>query len=269
MSKAKRYWREIQLAWALGANLSSRLRLIWATLQFHWRNALKKLPPPSERANVYQLKLGSRRHTVHLRTCSGDLFVFYEVFLDESYRLPTQVSHVENVVDLGANIGLVTLYYARQFPTARFVCVEPLPANVALLRQNTKELGEQVRIVQGAVSDSAGTLTFAPSAWSFSGKLGGGGAQTLNVDAYTLAEIVTAAKLEQVDLLKVDVEGAERALFSNSPTWLERVNAIIIELHDDYSWREFGQAVAAYGLRAIPPGEALGNTMVLALREPY
>lgn len=266
MSKAKRYWREIRLTWNLGANFSSRLRLICATLYFHLYNGLGRVPPPNEKADAYQLKLGSQNPTVHLRTRSGDLFVFYEIFLDECYRLPPHVSNVENVVDLGANIGLATLYYARQFPTARFVCVEPLPANVSLLRQNTAMLGGRVEIVQGAVSASSEMLTFAPSPWSYSGKADASASLPLRVQAYTLAEIFQAANLEQVDLLKIDVEGAERALFANAPTWLEHVKLIIIELHDNAAWELFEQAVTRDGLRAIPPLSVYDTPLFLALR---
>jgi Methyltransferase FkbM domain len=54
------------------------------------------------------------------------------------------------------------------------------------------------------------------------------------VEGYTMTEILDRSGFDRVDLLKVDIEGAERELFSSQDvSWLDRVGAIAIEFHED------------------------------------
>jgi hypothetical protein len=73
---------------------------------------------------------------LHLRANGGaDAFIHSEVFEHQYYRLPLR-SAPATILDLGANIGLATVYFARMFPRAALACVEPAPENLRLLRDN-------------------------------------------------------------------------------------------------------------------------------------
>jgi len=50
--------------------------------------------------------------------------------------------------------------------------------------------------------------------------------------AITIDKIMQIFDLEKIDILKIDIEGAEKEVFSDSSSWIERVESIIIELHD-------------------------------------
>ena len=52
------------------------------------------------------------------------------------------------------------------------------------------------------------------------------------VVAITLDKIIKDYNLEKIDILKIDIEGAEREVFSNTSSWIEKVDSIIIELHE-------------------------------------
>jgi hypothetical protein len=77
-------------------------------------------------------------------------------------------------------------------------------------------------------------------------------------------EILADYGIEKIDLLKVDVEGAERRLFRDSPEWLTRVRCIIVEFHDGYSLPDFVRDVSPAGFTVVPQGSEYGNSMVMA-----
>jgi hypothetical protein len=52
------------------------------------------------------------------------------------------------------------------------------------------------------------------------------------VDGITLLEIIKNFDLKNIDILKIDIEGAEKEVFSDTSQWIEKVNSIIIELHE-------------------------------------
>jgi len=69
-----------------------------------------------------------------------------------------------------------------------------------------------------------------------------------------------------VDLLKVDIEGAEREVFASRGDWWKKVGLIIAELHHPYGFENFESDMRAIGFRAIAPGAEYGNKMPLAVR---
>lgn len=267
--KVSRYVSELRLCFQAGADLRSRLSLASDTILFHLDNALS----PKRRRRTAQSKrrhliLGAQRIDLMLRTYSGDLFVFHEVFLDGCYHVPaTWGRDVRNVVDLGANVGLTTLYLSRAFQQARFICVEPDPNNAAILRHNVSCLGERVQVLEGAISDRAGEALFDSSEHSWGGKLIEQGQEsTRTVRCFTMDEIVADCDLDTIDILKVDIEGAEEQLFRGSAEWLGRVKVIIVELHGSYSIERFRQDVQGHGFKVLPPGKEYGNQMIFAVR---
>jgi len=55
------------------------------------------------------------------------------------------------------------------------------------------------------------------------------------VPAITMTEIIDKYNIQRIDILKIDIEGAEKELFSyNYESWLPKVRCIVIELHDLY-----------------------------------
>jgi len=239
------------------------------TVLFHLANGLaRKRGGAAAQPKRRRLLLGDQSIDLWLRTYGGDLFVFHEVFLDGCYQVPAAWGRdVRTVVDLGANVGFTTLYFAKSFPNARFVCVEPDPHNACVLRRNVSWLGGRVRVLEGAVSDQAGEALFDSSEYSWGGKLLQQGHGTGRaVRCFTMDEIIDACDLDAIDVLKVDIEGAEEQLFRARHEWLSRVKLIVIELHGGYSIERFQQDVAEHGFRVLPPGGGYGNQMVFAVR---
>lgn len=177
---------------------------------------------------------------IFFREIPSDHYTFGDVFEQEVYKSVLHyVPTCSTILDLGANIGFASLYLARLYPSARIVSVEPNRENYALLTTNLEHLIRQERCIplQAAVWSVHKSLAVDPK-WQH----GAYNAFRLkdipaservadSVEGITMEEILAAAKFQYVDLLKVDIEGAEVELFRGDIGWLGRVKAIAIEFH--------------------------------------
>jgi FkbM family methyltransferase len=140
-----------------------------------------------------------------------DLHVIREVFGDRTYRLPAEFQP-RTILDLGANVGASVLWFHRRFPEAEIHAVEPDQRSLAKLRRNVGAL-PGVTIHAAAVAGDDGRRTFYEAERGWSSSLYGRAAaedRPATVTTVTLPTLVHRhVGRERVDLLKLDVEGAE------------------------------------------------------------
>src|SRR2546430_9346304 len=173
--------------------------------------------PPRSTLFPYTTLFRSRLRCA-LRTRSGtrlvarvqDLNARAEVFGRSEYALERlDWSSVEFVLDLGGHVGSFTLWAAERSP-ARFFVVEPNPAVFELLERNVRALGERVTLRRAAVAGETGEGWFAQDIDSASSRLTAaepvGG---LRVATVSLAQVFAESGFPRVDVVKMDVEGAE------------------------------------------------------------
>ncbi|WP_217921322.1 FkbM family methyltransferase [Miltoncostaea oceani] len=241
---------EARSAVALTAAGRSRARLL--TDVFVYRAIRGHLVTRSDTAvRTVTLRDGQR---VRYRRNRGDLQSFREVFYDRHYE-PLPGMTARTILDVGANIGLTSIWLARQFPGAVIVAVEPAPDNADLVRQNAVLNGAQVTVVEGAVACTEGTTTFAASAESNLGRLAEGG--DLVVRTTTLARLLDSFPSGRADILKLDVEGAEAEILLNDDGALQRVGAVATEFHPQVTG--VADAVLEEALRSAGFTEARGR----------
>jgi FkbM family methyltransferase len=238
------------------ADWRSRSKLFANTVLFHLGNWIKSGTRSSEDVSFsVSVRIGSHdSKRIELRRSSGDIFILYEVLCDECYFVPSSMLPPEKVrviLDCGANIGITSLFFASRYPNARIYSIEPDPNNFALLERNTRQEPRIFPIcgaIVGRARDQVFLTTDAP-AWGNSiaaGKIG------VAVKAWTIDEICRKNEIAYIDLLKVDIEGAEKEMFANGE-FLERVNCTVIELHNGYGINELQKDVARSKYRAIEP----------------
>ena len=208
-----------------GFSSADRLRLL-----YYWLSPRLLGDHPGRPTAVRTRFLAGR--PVYLRSRSTDVRVLRNLFARGDYALPADLTgEISTVVDLGAYTGLSVLYFLDRYPKARIVAVEPDPANCDCLRRNieTTPSGRSVEVVQACVANKSGSVHFrtdGPS-WGFSITSGAG----REVPCFTMAELFQKYGLEKIDLLKMDIEGAEAMAFESSAQWLDRVGWILMELH--------------------------------------
>ena len=134
------------------------------------------------------------------------------------------------ILDCGANIGYTVLHYKRQFPGARITAFEPDPQFAPILRRNLVRNGAgDVDVVEAAAWIRDGCAT-----WTMEGKDGSRLAADIAAPARTVdvATVDLARYLDRdVDLLKMDIEGAEFDVLPHIAPRLARVRNIVVECH--------------------------------------
>ncbi len=190
----------------------------------------------------------SRHRRIHMRDGTklsyrlnrADIYTIHELYIAEEYKIP---SHLEaaTIVDLGANIGLATLWLAKRHKASHVVAVEPSSANVRLLKRNLKQNGLQAKVLEAAVGASDGFAIFDSGPASTCGRVVNSSADSapdapgktqMRVRVLSMASVM--ALLPEgagIDLLKIDIEGGEQELLASDVPWLEHVHNILIEFH--------------------------------------
>jgi FkbM family methyltransferase len=182
------------------------------------------------------------RYEVTLRIGTTDIPTFEQVFINSEYASPNLPESAKVIVDLGANIGLATVFFALRYREAEILSIEPEENNFDLLKSNTMALGTRVKTQRAAVWTKDGFINLHTE--SDSGvPLGEWGAQVSDrnnsdkrsVKCNTVGSLLHEAGFANVDILKIDVEGAELELFSDGvEEWLAKIKLIIIETHDRF-----------------------------------
>lgn len=198
------------------------------------------LPQSSE---IYSVSARGYPQPLWLRGGHSDGLIFGQVIIDLQYNLP-QIDQVRLIVDCGANVGFSALYFARRYPQAKILAIEPDPGNYAMLVRNTQSVAA-IRPIHAAVWPRKANLSIVDPARPHAALrvTEGQGKGPGNIPTVQLADIV--AEHSSIDILKVDIEGSEKALFEDpsSPEWLSKTRVIYAELHD---WMEPGSSRAFY-----------------------
>lgn len=187
------------------------------------------------------VRLGDR--TVTITGDDGDGFVadlppeIREPALDCANVVLTDTSVV---LDIGANLGLLTIGFADLVPGGRVVAIEPAPRTFQRLSENVAgaEL-KNVDLLNLALSDSAGTLEFFESDWFSAGSFvkertlaAGIHTGAITVEARTVDELVDDLELRHVDFMKIDVEGHELKVLRGAKRTIAEMRPIaVIELN--------------------------------------
>jgi FkbM family methyltransferase len=220
---------EARSLWATGRRLglSAPDRLKY-TLSWYLSRPFPFLAAVAPEYFILQLPDGSR---AAIRPNGVDLRTLADIFDRQLYELSG--SGIRRILDLGANIGLATLFLSSRFPEAEFACVEPFPGNLGMLRRTIHLNSIRATVFEGAVGTDPGEadLDVGGQADNFSLAPGEASATKLRVRQFAVPEFLAALGWDAIDLLKIDIEGHEKTLFRRNNEWLSRVRLIIGEAH--------------------------------------
>lgn len=173
------------------------------------------------------------RYPVHIRLDTTDGSAYSEILRRGLYDFSLPFSP-SVIVDAGANVGMASIYFANKYPGARIIAIEAEAANFSVLARNVRPY-PQIMPMHAALWNRDGEIavsrpdgkTGAFGEWGFITREGPGSM----VRAITMRTLMQEAQISSIDLLKMDIEGAEKEVFENGD-WVDNIRCLVIELHD-------------------------------------
>jgi FkbM family methyltransferase len=226
---------------------------------------------PGERVALRLRELGGR--ALEVRPTSADRWVVIDTFVDGAHLPPDSVRPADARVvwDLGAHIGSTAVHLAARLPRATVVALEPDPGNAAMARRNAAAWDGRVVVLEGAAWFEDGEVAFAERPGDeLAGRVLPGGNGDHRATAYSLDTLLAEhTPGDDVDYVKMDVEGAERELLRRNTGWAAHVRAIKIEVHPPYTVDECLADLTVLGFEARlagPVAQGPGMPEVVGIR---
>lgn len=160
----------------------------------------------------------------------SDYWAIKDIFLDGEYDLKREI-HPTIIVDLGANIGISAIYFALKYPHAQVFAFEPHPQTFARLKENVKDVAS-IHPHKYAISDAKGHVSFSAAKHSTHASLFGSSKDFVDVESIRPDDLFGLLNIEKIDILKFDIEGAERFLLEDFSRF-GHVRNYVGEMHYD------------------------------------
>ena len=214
---------------------------VQVTVDGHVREFIFRLDSVGDTGVIRQIF--QRRDYDFSRLASSAVFERYVEGIRAQGRRPL-------IIDAGANIGASPIYFLSRYQDAAVVAIEPGWSNCIWLRANSVDRGLDVKIIEAAIVSQPGPRFLHDPGrgdWGFRVSSDRG---LYEVATVTVPQILRDYSPDKyaLTILKIDIEGGEKDLFSGEVDWLKTVPLVIIELHD---WMFPGEAVSRNFLRAI------------------
>ena len=227
-----------RLPWSLSVLISrwrNRFRYLLAAHRVY-RNWWAWTLPKFGVGVVLELRNGLR-YLVRARTT--DLGTINDAVINNPYlgggilKLPKDAV----IVDVGANIGDFCIQAAAACPDGQVFAIEPIAENASMILVNQLLNGmSNIRVLQAALGARNGEIEMNRAGNAPSAYWGATGARTEKVRLMSLAEMIRECKIEAIDLLKLDCEGAEWDILPPCAEILPKVRQIGMEFHLSRGW---------------------------------
>lgn len=216
--------------------------------------------------------LNGNNVSVVLRKSNSDIGVFNQIFFLKEYKVVVDLLHAEkskdlNIVDVGANIGLTSIFLRTFFPKSNIVCLEPEKSNIAMCEENFKKNGlSDIKIIPKGMWVENTHLYASNSfrdglSWSFSLSSQKNNESDQPIETITLDKLMEDHDLSKIDVLKIDIEGGEKDLLHNESfmsCMAKKVRLTIMEIHPEVIGYEESMAILrGKGFLVFASGESI------------
>lgn len=240
---------------------------------------------------VVSFECSKGKQPVFIRKNTLDEYIYKEIFSEKQYKIkPNDIkkfkhlSHFDTfypttILDLGANIGLSSIFFSIEYPNATIYSVEPDEENYDLLKRNTL-LFENIRCINGAIWSKNEVLYIANrnETVTRTGKYNKASyyvqLDKVNnespVKGFTISHLMEKRNIKTIDICKIDIQGAEKEIFESNAEWLNDVKCLFVEVHDRYvdgCFFAVSKAMEKYGFIYISSSGRDGNVHLFVKRE--
>jgi FkbM family methyltransferase len=181
---------------------------------------------------LLEVQVPGHRRPLLLRREAQDLSLLEQVFLEEDCAASFMSAAPRTIVEVGAHVGVMTTWFAERYPRATVIAVEPSADLCEVLRQNACGY-PNVRVLHTALWSRAARLRVKDPGRLVECDASAPG----SFEAVTLPDLLEQTTDGMIDLLKLDVDCAQRVLFSTDvDAWLDRVHTIVVEVRERESY---------------------------------
>ncbi len=179
--------------------------------------------------SVTEIKIKNYPNPFYFRPHTKDKDIFRHIILDEDYNL--KLGKLPNVIiDAGAYTGYSSVYFANKFKEAQVYAIELDRDNYTCFTKNTANYSN-IKGINKALWFKKQQIGVNDNADSCSRSVDSDSNTT--IETTTLLDIIQDHGIKRIDILKMDIEGAEKEIFQNEPdAWLAMTKLIAIEIHD-------------------------------------
>jgi FkbM family methyltransferase len=234
----------VHLLSVYAADQASRRALIAA-----YRSTLRTTTDSTE--IVLRLRVGGLVIPFRMRMC--DIYTLGEILHERQYQVRSPLPECPTILDAGANIGVAALWFLGQYPGAKLFCIEPELSNFRILQANLGGRDDVIleQAALGAANQSV-TLHLAAHGAMHSVVDAGPAVGVLSVPQIRLDDLMDRHCIEQVDLLKLDVEGSEFDSVRGLGDRLVNIKVIVGEFHERLVDEDtFYSYLHRYGFRRV------------------
>ena len=172
------------------------------------------------------------------RPGTTDLKVLWDTFYHKYHLPPVDLKPDCTIVDLGAYVGYTVAHFAYLYPKSLIIAVELDKDNIKIASQNIKFFQARCELKHAAVWSKNGHVAYGgEEEWGFHvfDQDSDIGTSIKRAPARTLDSIFEEYNLENVDYLKMDIEGAEANVLKGPMNWIKFVQSMKIEVHPQFN----------------------------------
>jgi len=178
------------------------------------------------------VRLKSDQTLIIRKPPTKDIDIAYEIFVPDIYQCPKEldVKDVRKIVDVGANVGYSCIYWLHHFPDSRVIAFEPHPDHVRQINLHLQinDVADRVTLLASAAGTQAGKM-FLTDMGPESALLAASSNNTILVP---VVDWFTEIGEEQIDLLKIDIEGSEYPLLADTRFESLKIKTCVLEWHN-------------------------------------
>lgn len=174
----------------------------------------------------------TKNHKLYCRPHTTDAQVLWDTFYRKYHIPPTKLKDNAVIMDLGANVGYTMAHFAFLYPNSKIYGVEMDLSNFLLAQRNISTL-TNCKLIHAAVWYKNEEISYSgDQAWGFKIDYEGSTSELkTTVQAKTLDTIFKEFELDEIDYVKMDIEGAEKYILENSKEWIDKIKTLKIEIH--------------------------------------